>query len=263
MNKILVIDDDKAINELIKINLELQGYKVVQAYNGTEGFALAKQEIPELIVLDVMMPEVDGFTVAQRIRQAEEISDTPIIMLTALSELNNKVNGFNIGVDDYLTKPFEIEELIVRVRALLKRTKKIPKTSAVRDLLSYKEITLIPESYSVQIKDKAFKKIFFSTIESSKIVGDKALVEIISFIFDSFVVLIKKFFTRGRFSSKISSKECNIITIGLLIVEICCKNFTLSVVIFAFNVVVLEEKIRSKSSRKFNIISSHTVASLQ
>lgn len=157
MNKILVIDDDKAINELIKINLELQGYKVVQAYNGTEGFALAKQEIPELIVLDVMMPEVDGFTVAQRIRQAEEISDTPIIMLTALSELNNKVNGFNIGVDDYLTKPFEIEELIVRVRALLKRTKKIPKTSAIRDLLSYKEITLIPESYSVQIKDKVQK----------------------------------------------------------------------------------------------------------
>ena len=157
MNKILVIDDDKAINELIKINLELQGYKVVQAYNGTEGFALAKQEYPELIVLDVMMPEVDGYTVAQRIRQSEEISDTPIIMLTALSELNNKVNGFNIGVDDYLTKPFEVEELIVRVRALLKRTKKIPKTSAVRDLLSYKEITLIPESYSVQIKDKLQK----------------------------------------------------------------------------------------------------------
>lgn len=157
MNKILVIDDDKAINELIKINLELQGYKVVQAYNGTEGFALAKQEYPELIVLDVMMPEVDGYTVAQRIRQSEEISDTPIIMLTALSELNNKVNGFNIGVDDYLTKPFEVEELIVRVRALLKRTKKIPKTSAVRDLLSYKEITLIPESYSVQIKDKVQK----------------------------------------------------------------------------------------------------------
>lgn len=157
MNKILVIDDDKAINELIKINLELQGYKIVQAYNGTEGFALAKQEYPELIVLDVMMPEVDGYTVAQRIRQSEEISDTPIIMLTALSELNNKVNGFNIGVDDYLTKPFEVEELIVRVRALLKRTKKIPKTSAVRDLLSYKEITLIPESYSVQIKDKVQK----------------------------------------------------------------------------------------------------------
>ena len=157
MTKILVVDDDLAINELIKINLELQGYEVLQAYNGTEGFALAKQEEPALVVLDVMMPEVDGFTVAKRIRQCEEIADTPIIMLTALSELNDKVSGFNIGVDDYLTKPFEIEELIVRVRALLKRTKQIPKTSAVRDLLTYKEITLLPETYSVQIEDRVQK----------------------------------------------------------------------------------------------------------
>ena len=154
MTKILVIDDDFAINELVKINLELQGYQVIQALNGTEGFALAKQEHPALIILDVMMPEVDGFTVAQRIRQCEDISDTPIIMLTALSQLNNKVNGFNIGVDDYLTKPFEPEELIVRVRALLKRSQQIPKSLAVRDLLTYKEVTLLPETYSVQINDK-------------------------------------------------------------------------------------------------------------
>ena len=157
MTKILVIDDDIAINELIKINLELQGYEVKQAFNGTEGFALAKQEQPNLIVLDVMMPEVDGFTVAQRIRQSQNISDTPILMLTALSQLTDKVNGFDIGVDDYLTKPFEIEELVVRVRALLKRSNQIPKSIAVRDLLTYKEITLIPESYTVQINDKKQK----------------------------------------------------------------------------------------------------------
>lgn len=157
MTKILVIDDDTAINELIKINLELQGYEVICSYNGTDGFALAKQELPELIILDVMMPEVDGFTVAQRIRQCPEIEDTPILMLTALSELNDKVNGFNIGVDDYLTKPFEIEELLVRVRALLKRSNRIPKSVAVRDLLTYKEITLLPEVYSVKINDKIQK----------------------------------------------------------------------------------------------------------
>ena len=157
MTKILVIDDDMAINELIKVNLELQGYSVIQAYNGIEGFAEAKQDEPALVILDVMMPEIDGFTVAQRIRQCPEIAETPIIMLTALSQLNNKVNGFNIGVDDYLTKPFEIDELIVRVRALLKRTKQIPESSAVRELLTYKEITLIPESYSVKINDKIQK----------------------------------------------------------------------------------------------------------
>ena len=157
MTKVLIIDDDYAINELVKINLELQGFNVFQAFNGTEGFALAKQELPSVIVLDVMMPEVDGFTVAQRIRQCSETSEIPIIMLTALSQLENKVNGFNLGVDDYLTKPFEIEELLVRVRALLKRTRQIPKTSAVRDLLTYKEITLMPETYSVQISDKIQK----------------------------------------------------------------------------------------------------------
>lgn len=157
MARILVVDDDKAINELIKVNLELHGYDVIQAYNGIEGFALAKQEYPELVILDVMMPEVDGYTVAQRIRQCSEIADTPIIMLTALSELDNKVSGFNIGVDDYLTKPFEIEELLVRVRALLKRSNKIPKSLAVRDLVTYKEITLLPEIYSVKINNKVQK----------------------------------------------------------------------------------------------------------
>ena len=140
MTKILVVDDDSAINELIKINLELQGYEVIQAYNGVEGFAKAKQEEPSLIVLDVMMPEVDGYTVARRIRQCKEIAEVPIIMLTALSELNNKVEGFDIGVDDYLTKPFQANILIARI-----------------ELLTYKEITLLPETYSVQINDKIQK----------------------------------------------------------------------------------------------------------
>lgn len=157
MAKILVVDDDSAINELIKVNLEINGYEVVQAFNGIEGFAKAKQDVPSLIILDVMMPEVDGYTVAQRVRQCSEIAETPIIMLTALSELKDKVSGFNIGVDDYLTKPFEIDELLVRVRAVLKRTKQIPKSTAVRELLTYKEITLLPETYSVQIDNKIQK----------------------------------------------------------------------------------------------------------
>ena len=155
--RILVVDDDVAINELIKVNLELAGYKVIQANDGIKGFALAKQEAPSLVILDVMMPDVDGFTVAKRIRQNEETKDTPILMLTALSQINDKVKGFNIGVDDYLVKPFELEELLVRVRALLKRTNQIPISASTRDLLTLGEITLLPEQYSVKIGEKQAK----------------------------------------------------------------------------------------------------------
>lgn len=157
MNKILVIDDDNAINELIKINLELNGYKVVQALDGIKGFALAKQELPNAIVLDVMMPEVDGYTVAQRIRQNPSTKNIPILMLTALSQLNDKVKGFDIGVDDYLTKPFEMEELKVRLRALLKRSNQIPESIATREILTVNEITLVPETYTVKINNKEAK----------------------------------------------------------------------------------------------------------
>ena len=118
MAKILVIDDDIAICELIKINLELQGYECLYSTDPTKGFALVKQEKPSLVILDVMMGQTSGYSVAQKIRQTQDISKTPIIMLTALSELNNKLEGFSSGVDDYMTKPFEIEELKARVLAL-------------------------------------------------------------------------------------------------------------------------------------------------
>lgn len=157
MNKILVIDDDNAINELIKINLELVGYKVFQALDGIKGFALAKQELPNAIILDVMMPEVDGYTVAQRIRQNPSTKNVPILMLTALSQLQDKITGFDIGVDDYLTKPFEMEELRVRLRALLKRSGQIPESVATKEILTVKEVTLLPEKYSVKIHDKEVK----------------------------------------------------------------------------------------------------------
>ncbi len=157
MNKILVIDDEQAINELIKINLELVGYRVIQALDGIKGFALAKQELPNAIILDVMMPEVDGYTVAQRIRQNPLTKNIPILMLTALSQLKDKVRGFDIGIDDYLVKPFEMEELKVRIRAILKRSNQIPESVAIKELLSVKEITLLPETYSVKINESMAK----------------------------------------------------------------------------------------------------------
>ena len=157
MNKILVIDDDIAINQLIKINLELSGYSVISATDGIKGFALCKQELPDLVILDVMMPEVDGYTVAKYIRENPSTKETPILMLTALGQLDDKVKGFDIGVDDYLVKPFEIEELKVRVRALLKRTHKVLESLATKELLTVGDITLLPESYSVDINGKIAK----------------------------------------------------------------------------------------------------------
>lgn len=153
MSKILVVDDDEAINELIKINLELFGYDVITAKDGVQGYTLAKQEQPDLLVLDVMMPDVDGYTVAKRVRENPSTKDIPILMLTAMGQLEDKVKGFDIGVDDYLVKPFEMEELKVRVRALLKRTNAIPESLATKEILTAGDITLLPEIYSVKILD--------------------------------------------------------------------------------------------------------------
>lgn len=157
MSKILVIDDDPAILELLKTNLELMGHDVITILDGIKGFALAKQEMPDLIVLDVMMPEVDGFTVAQRIRQNEDTKNIPILMLTALGMLKDKVQGFNAGVDDYLVKPFELEEFKIRVRALLRRSSSTPESLKKPQVLTVGEVTLLPENLSVKISGQEVK----------------------------------------------------------------------------------------------------------
>ncbi len=157
MNKVFLIDDDIAILELIKINLELSGYNVQTSSDPIKGFQMIKQENPDLIILDVMMPEVDGYSLALKIRQQDATKKIPIIMLTALGELDDKLKGFNSGVDDYLTKPFEIEELKARVLAVLNRSGRAPESLRYKELLSLGDITLIPESYTVKILDKETK----------------------------------------------------------------------------------------------------------
>ncbi len=157
MNKILVIDDDEAILELIKINMELTGYTCIISSDPVKGFQMIKQEKPDLVILDVMMPGTDGYSVALKIRQTDGIKDTPIIMLTALGELDDKLKGFNSGIDDYLTKPFEIEELKARVLALLNRARLTPDSMRYKEVLTLGDITLIPESYTVKILNKETK----------------------------------------------------------------------------------------------------------
>ena len=116
--KILVVDDEKTLVKRIKFNLENEGYEVECAYDGAAAVELARNNRFDLLILDVMMPEVDGLEACMRIR---EFSNVPIIMLTAKSEDADKLMGFECGADDYLTKPFNILELKARVRALLRR----------------------------------------------------------------------------------------------------------------------------------------------
>ena len=118
MKKILIVDDDKNICELLDIYLKSEGYDTVFAYDGSSAVTTAKKEIPDLIILDVMMPIINGWEACKLIRQ---FSNVPIIMLTALDTLENKVQGLNIGADDYIVKPFEPMEVLARINAHLRR----------------------------------------------------------------------------------------------------------------------------------------------
>ena len=117
--KILLVDDEVDILEFISYNLEKEGYKVFTAQNGADAIKLAEKKQPHLIILDVMMPEMDGFTVAKEIRSID--TKVPILFLTAKTMKEDKLEGFSIGADDYLTKPFSMEELVARIEAILKR----------------------------------------------------------------------------------------------------------------------------------------------
>lgn len=122
--KILVVDDEINIVELLKYNLETNGYKVYSAFTGTEAIEMSLQKKPDLILLDVMLPEMDGFDVCKEVKKNKDIEHIPIIMLTAKGEEFDKILGLEIGADDYLTKPFSIRELLARIKVVLRRNVK-------------------------------------------------------------------------------------------------------------------------------------------
>ncbi len=115
---ILVVDDEPRMTRFIRMNLELEGYHVIEARDGIQALDKVRTELPDLVILDVMMPELDGF---ETLRMLREISNVPVIMLTVRDEEEDKVRGLELGADDYVTKPFSARELASRVRALLRR----------------------------------------------------------------------------------------------------------------------------------------------
>ncbi len=117
--RILVVDDEERMVRFIRLNLEHDGFQVLEAFNGTQAINKMRSNLPDLVLLDVMMPDMDGFEVLRMIR---EVSRVPVIMLTAKGEEEDRVRGLEMGADDYITKPFSPRELVSRVRAVLRRT---------------------------------------------------------------------------------------------------------------------------------------------
>ena len=124
--KILIVDDEKSIVEAVKYNLEREGFRTAVAYDGTKALELARREPPDLILLDWMLPGVDGLEICRLLKQGDSTKHVPVIMVTVKSEETDKVLGLEIGADDYITKPFSPRELVARIKAMLRRTQEPP-----------------------------------------------------------------------------------------------------------------------------------------
>ncbi|MBO9368119.1 MAG: response regulator transcription factor [Chloroflexi bacterium] len=163
MTSVLVVDDEKPLRDFVRRNLEVRGYHVLSAANGLEALAIFERERIDLIILDLMMPHLDGLEVTRRLR---EVSTVPIIVLSALDEESDKVRAFDLGADDYLTKPFGVEELLGRVKAVLRRARwaaagaqgeRLVRGEICVDLESHRvtvsgrEISLTPTEYNLLV----------------------------------------------------------------------------------------------------------------
>lgn len=153
MKKILIVDDEKPISDIIKFNLAKEGYETVTAFDGREAITKFEEENPDLIILDLMLPELDGLEVAKEVRKTSHI---PIIMLSAKDSEFDKVIGLEIGADDYVTKPFSNRELLARVKAHLRRTENIEtavaeeNASASNSEITIGDLKILPDAFVAQ-----------------------------------------------------------------------------------------------------------------
>lgn len=186
-DKILVVDDEKSISKIIAYNLKKEGYEVLCADDGEMGLELALNEKPDLILLDIMMPKMDGYEVCRKIRQQ---SNVPIIMLTARADEVDKVNGLEIGADDYVTKPFGNRELVARVKAHLRRNEAVKNDKNLNNnILSensqqFGEITIDFDRYEVykrgeivELTNREYDLLKFLALKQTQIFTRESLLE--------------------------------------------------------------------------------------
>lgn len=178
-NKVLIADDDQHIAELIKVYFEKDGFSTVIANNGKKAVELFKSEAPAIVILDVMMPEMDGWQVCREIRR---VSNIPIIMLTAKGETFDKVLGLELGADDYMVKPFEPKELIARVKAVLRRSD-TKEASAEKEIV-FPNLTINLSNYElkingniVEIPPKELELLYFLASNPNRVFTREQLLE--------------------------------------------------------------------------------------
>lgn len=178
---VLVVEDEEDILELVAYNLEQAGLRTVKARDGEEAMAAVFRERPDLVVLDIMLPKIDGKEVCRRIRQNEQTRSLPVIMLTALAEEVDRIVGFELGADDYLPKPFSPKELVLRVRAVLRRREQ---GVEAREPLRFPGLLIDPEAFRVEVEGKEvpltateFKLLHYLASHAGKIQSREVLLD--------------------------------------------------------------------------------------
>ncbi len=171
--KILLVDDEKDILEIVGYNLSQEGYQISTASNGREAIAKAKKELPQLIILDVMMPEMDGIEACENIRKIPELQDTIIAFLTARSEDYSQVAGFDAGADDYIAKPIKPKVLVSKVKALLRRLKDDSKSSSTLTVgnieINREEYKIINNGKEIILPRKEFELFYLLATKPGKV----------------------------------------------------------------------------------------------
>jgi two-component system, OmpR family, alkaline phosphatase synthesis response regulator PhoP len=185
---ILVVDDERDLLDLIEYNLKKEGYDVLKAEDGVEGIRMAKKYKPDLVLLDIMMPKMDGLEACERIRADEDIMHTPIIFLTAKSDEKTEVTGLNLGADDFLTKPISTAKLVSRITAVLRRlessgSENVETTVQNENLLKIHDLVIdrerfivFKENQELQLPKKEFELLFYLANRKGKVLDRQTLL---------------------------------------------------------------------------------------
>ena len=179
--KILIVDDEPRIVDIFNYNLRKEGYETITAHNGKDGLHLALTENPDLVLLDIMMPEMDGYEVCKALRKESQV---PIIMITAKAEEEDKVLSFELGADDYITKPFGVREMLARVMANLRRTNQPKQPASSANRLVFGELSMDLDLYEVKrgsevidLTRREFELVKFLATQNNQIFTREALLE--------------------------------------------------------------------------------------